>query len=257
MDTRWLYSDGHENMLLRLQGGVKRSPISPVRRAIRLPRALTSPAVPFTPYDAATHAIRRSRRLLDSARPGGSAKLPAIVRGDMRRLSIVMAVAALDTYMHRLIVERAYQHGEQLPGALARLDVPFAELLAQADATKTAASAASHKTRPRVAIKRLLRDRLLRETFQRYEDIGRALGMVGRSGLLPTIGQQMSPPLLPKEIRDRLNGIVTRRNQIVHEGDYRRLERPRDAARNAIRHSQARLDINFIADLINAIHTIV
>jgi hypothetical protein len=35
-----------------------------------------------------------------------------------------MAVAALDTYMHRLIVERVYTH-DDLPPVLAKLEVPF------------------------------------------------------------------------------------------------------------------------------------
>ena len=89
----------------------------------------------FTSYDAARHGIRRSRRLLyGAAKTSKHARLspatgdvevvpeqlPSTTRADMRRLSVVMAVAALDTYMHRLIVERAYKHDE-LPNGLARL----------------------------------------------------------------------------------------------------------------------------------------
>jgi hypothetical protein len=75
--------------------------------------------------------------------------MPTSLRDDMRRrLSVVMAVAALDTYMHRLIVDRAYEHGESLPGGLARLDVPFERLLAQADETTVAARADPHYPRP-------------------------------------------------------------------------------------------------------------
>jgi hypothetical protein len=55
--------------------------------------------------------------------------------------------------------------------------------------------------------------------------------MIGRGGSWTDIGQNLNPPLTPEEIRDRLNGIVRRRNQIVHEGDYRRLDRPRDGQR--------------------------
>jgi hypothetical protein len=77
--------------------------------------------VPFTPYDAATHAIRRARGLLDTSR---SPELATGVRIDIRRMSTVMAVAALDTYLHRLIVDRAFTHKE-LPGGLAKLDVSF------------------------------------------------------------------------------------------------------------------------------------
>jgi len=151
----------------------------------------------------------------------------------MRRLTVVMAVAALDTYMHRLIVERVYTHDE-LPSSLAKLDVTFEQMLNWADEAKAAARANPHNSRPRVAVKRQLRDRLLRETFQSYNDVGRAINMAGRARKWDEVGRRLNPRLRPHEIRNRLNGIVMRRNQIVHEGDYKRLERPRDATRNGM-----------------------
>jgi hypothetical protein len=213
--------------------------------------------MPFTAHDAATHAIDRARALLDAARPKkiGTSKdqaIPIPVRGDMRRLSVVMAVAALDTYMHRLIIERVYTHAE-LPRGLAKLDIPFVELLAQADDSAVAARSTPHNSRPRVAVKRQLRDRLLRETFQRYEHVSQALAMAGRSGGWDDIGRHMVPPMAPEKIRTRLNEIVMRRNQIVHEGDYRRLERPQGATRNGLSTYEARAAIDFIASLITAI----
>lgn len=217
---------------------------------------LQSGLVAFTPYDAAIHAIGRARALLNASRPSISPDLTAPTRGDIRRLSIVMAVAALDTYLHRLIVDRVYTHRE-LPGALARLDVTFRELLAQADAAGEAARSQPHNSRPRVAMKRQLRDRSLRDTFQRYEDVAKALGMIGQSRKWDAIGQSMNPSLTPAEIRARLNDIVMRRNQIVHEGDYERLERPRTARRNSISIAEARADIGFLAQLVDAIHAVV
>jgi hypothetical protein len=181
---------------------------------------------------------------------------PASVRADMRRLSVVMAVAALDTYMHRLIVERVYTH-DKLPSALAKLDVTFDQLLGWADEAKAAARANAHNSRPRVAVKRQLRDRLLRETFQNYNDVGRAISMAGRSKKWDEVGRRLNPTLRPDEIRSRLNGIVMRRHQIVHEGDYRRLERPRDARRNGMTSAEAAADIDFIADLIDALHAVL
>src|SRR2546422_8352559 len=124
----------------------------------------------FTPYDAATGTIARARALLAHANEIG---LPAGVPGDLRRISIVMAVAALDAYMHRLIVSAAYEH-RKMAGGLATLTVTFDDLITQADAAVEARKA-NKSTRPRVAAKRILRDRLLRETFQRYEDVARAL----------------------------------------------------------------------------------
>lgn len=204
----------------------------------------------FGPHDAATHAVGRARDLLQASR---SPQLPPRVRADMRRLSVILAVAALDTYMHRLIVERAFTH-QELPRSLATIDVPFDRLLAEADASGEAARRPSHHSRPRVAVKRVLRDRLLRRTFQSFEDVGKALSMAGRSRRWESIGQQLKPALAPDEIRVRLNAVVARRNQIVHEGDYRRLERPRNSRRNPISTADASSAINFLANLIDAIH---
>lgn len=174
----------------------------------------------------------------------------------MRRLSVVMAVAALDTYMHRLILERVYSH-QELPKELARLDIGFAHLLEQADETGAAARADPYQPRPRVGVKRLLRDRLLRETFQTYEAVSRALVMAGRSKDWAKIGARMSPPRSPEEIKQRLNEIVKRRNQIVHEGDYARLEKPQGPRRNEMTQRQAAKDIDFVERVINAIHEVV
>jgi hypothetical protein len=157
-----------------------------------------------------------------------------------------MAVAALDTYLHRLIVDRACTHRE-LPGALAKLDVTFRDLLEHADVAGVAARSQPHNSRPRVGVKRQLRDRLLRETFQRYEDVARALGMAGHSRKWDAIGRNMKPSMQPGDIRWRLNEIVMRRNQIVHEGDYERLERPRGDRRNTLTAKEARADIEFVA----------
>jgi hypothetical protein len=48
-----------------------------------------------------------------------------------------------------------------------------------------------------------------------------------------------------------------RRNQIVHEGDYERKERPRRAKTTPMSLSQARADIDFIVHLVDAIHGVV
>jgi hypothetical protein len=71
------------------------------------PESVTVRRVAFEPYDAATHALGRARALLASSaltkrsrvvrlRSGGRRMrplLPLAVAADMRRLSVVMAVA--------------------------------------------------------------------------------------------------------------------------------------------------------------------
>lgn len=222
----------------------------------------------FTSYDAAVHTIERAQGLLSGAKPsilrrrssGGLFRRPSTigtdVRSDMRRLSVVMAVAALDTYMHRLILERVFTH-KALPKRLAQLDVSFEQLLAQANETRDAARAKPFKSRPRVGVKRQLQERLLRETFQNYSAVSQALNMAGRPKEWAAIGAKMSPPRKPEEIRLRLDGIVHRRNKIVHEGDYERRQKPQKAKLNSITQKEARSEINFIAQVIDAIHEVV
>jgi hypothetical protein len=215
--------------------------------------------MPFRAHDAATDLVERARNLLDASRsthPRRTAGLGRAVRADMRRLSIVMAVAALDTYMHRLILERAYEHAN-LPGALAKLEVRFDQLLASADDSAAAARKPRHNSRPRVAVKKQLRDRLLRETFQTYDDVSKALGMAGQGGKWELIGAGLDQPMTPAAVKARLNAITMRRNQIVHEGDYERKERPQTARQNEITYGDAKADIDFLAELINAIHDVV
>lgn len=212
--------------------------------------------MPFTAYQAATHAIGRSRRLLLVSAPQGSTAklLNGNLRVDIRRMSVVMAVAALDTYMHRLILERAFKQSP-VSKTLGNLTVRFEQLLNEADSSGAAARAAPHESRPRVAIKRQLRDRLLRETYQSSDGVSKALAMCGRSNIWESIRQNLDPSVTSEELKARLDDIVGRRNQIVHEGDYVRLERPRTARRNHLTYAQARDDIDFLVAFIDAIHS--
>jgi hypothetical protein len=81
--------------------------------------------------------------------------------------------------------------------------------------------------------------------------------MAGLSGSWTAIGQQMTPPMQPTEIKKRLDAIIMRRNQIVHEGDYERKERPRTGKLSPINQTQARSDIDFVEQLVEAIHAVV
>jgi hypothetical protein len=176
------------------------------------------------------------------------------VRDDLRRLAIVMAVAALDTYMHRLVVSRAYAQ-EPMPRKLADLTVRFGDLIDQADVAVVAHNE-GRDTRPRVGAKRLLRERLLRETFQRYERVSDALAMAGKPKSWKDIAAAMPGQPTQEQVKARLDSLVDRRNAIVHEGDYERLDRPQQARVNHVSPSEARDSVKFISDLIEAIHQI-
>ncbi len=223
--------------------------------------------MPFTPYDAANHMLDRAEALLDLARtltrkptrdalpPGLASAAGRPVRDDLRRLALVMAVAALDTYMHRLVVSRAYLH-EDLPLKLADVTVRFGDLIDQADAAVIAHNE-GRRSRPRVAAKRLLRERLLRETFQRPDRVTDALSMAGVPKAWSVIAAAMAGAPKPEDLRSTLNALVERRNAIVHEGDYERLDRPQRSTLNAVTTTEAGNAVDFVRQLIDAIHSVV
>jgi len=80
--------------------------------------------------------------------------------------------------------------------------------------------------------------------------------MAGLSGNWQPIGQQLNPSMTSAQIKTRLNAIVFRRNQIVHEGDYARLDRPQNPTFNEVDHAEIAADVAWLGDLIDAIHAV-
>ena len=106
--------------------------------------------MPFLPKDAADSCLRRAHNFLDLARSKPSTPK---VKNDLLRMALVMAVAALDSYMHGIITKRiaAVRRRADLPKALARLEMPFSEFANLADASINA-QRAGRKARPWVAL---------------------------------------------------------------------------------------------------------
>lgn len=207
--------------------------------------------MPFTPHDAALHALQRAENLLAAA---GTQGVPGPVADDMRRSSVVLAISALDTYMHRLVVDRS-SIWDSLPAKLASTHIRYDQLVEEAHATYEAARKGQHNPRPGVRVKRFLRDQLLARTFQSPREIDEALRMTGATEFWGPIGTTLG--LSKKQIEARLNPIVMRRNQIVHEGDYWRMQKPQVARLNTLTTTEARGHISFLRDLVNAIHAAV
>lgn len=206
--------------------------------------------MPFRPFDAAAHAITRARATLEASEQEG---LSAPVKDDMRRFSVVLAVAALDTYMHRLVMDRAFGHSK-LPARLAETSIPFERLLTEADASAIAARSKPFNSRPKARVRTALRDQLLKKTFQSPAEVDEALGMAGLSGNWSSIGKAMG--MTKKQVERRLSKIVMRRNWIVHEGDYERRDRPQGAKMNPLSQTQVADDIDFLARFTTAINSI-
>ena len=203
--------------------------------------------MPVTPKNAADDCIARARALLAHAGIPGTA---AGVRDDLGRLALVMAVASVDTYMHTLILRRVSNVRSALPKALRDLDIEFEWLTELADST-VIAQRTGRATRPWVSVKHALQERLLRKTFQSYDEVAAALAMVGVKKAWSTVAGNLV--CSPEEIKNRLNSIVHRRNQIVHEGDLRRMARPRAIQHAPIDLMAVQADIDWIDQLLAAI----
>ncbi len=178
------------------------------------------------------------------------------VKNDLRRSALVMAITGIDAYMHWLVyrqISEVRKEGD-LPKALAKLDIPFTEIAALADATLQGRKKKVN-TRPWVQVKNAMQKRLLRETFQSYEQVGIAFSWAGIEKPWSRVADKMG--VQADSIKSRLNLLVHRRNQIVHEGDITRASRPQKLKYNDVDHAQIVDDVNWIQSVIGAIENVV
>lgn len=207
----------------------------------------------FSPKAAADACLARSRRFLALSERG----LPvADVTDDLCRSALVAVVAAIDTYMHWVVFNRlsSVRYRSELPKSLARIEVPFADLATLADSA-ISAQGDKRRIRPWVQVKNTLQAQLLQQTFQSYEQVSSAFALAGVEKAWSKIGQRLATQ--PGAIKTRLNGMVHRRNQIVHEGDITRASRPRDIYFNEIEHDQVSRDINWVEQLVAAMQAVI
>jgi hypothetical protein len=151
----------------------------------------------------------RARDLVGLGQSIGGLTHGRVDSSDLFRSALVQAVAALDSYVHGVTLDRAVDMlmGRLgVPGANTKVGLHFnavQELL-------TAGSSAMVE----LAALRHVAQRLALETFQRPDDIAKALAMVGVSRVWST-----AFPRDPAATKTSLGVIVDRRNRIVHSCD--------------------------------------
>lgn len=207
------------------------------------------------PSDVAKTCVERSRRLLTLA---DHEDLPDTkIRQDLRRYAIVMAVVAIDAYLHWLIHHRigaVRQKG--LPKAFAKLTLPFPDLASMADNFIEAQQQQPRKdVRPWVQVKNSLQRRLLKETYQSSEQVGNALALAGIEKAWSKIAAKLG--IGAEQAKAQLDQLVMRRNQIVHEGDIARSPRPHKLTANPIDKAAVAASVDWIESLIAAIEQVV
>lgn len=214
--------------------------------------------MPLTPGQAARRCLQRAQYMLDAALKkvvGENAIRPTVTRNDLRRMALVMGVTAIDTYMHLAVLRKIgeVRMRDLLPKPLGQLDMPFDELASLADAA-IGNQRAETRGRPWVQVKNALYKRLLKETFQSSGQVARAMSMAGITEIWRKLSNELGESA--ESIRSRLDGIVHRRNQIVHEGDYPRNVRPRRITYNPISPRDVRQDLEWLTSLIAALDVV-
>jgi hypothetical protein len=151
----------------------------------------------------------RARDLVGLGQSIGGLTQGRVDSSDLYRSALVQAVAALDAYVHGVVLDRAVDMlvGRlQTTGTTTKVGLHFNAV----QALLTAGSAAQVELAARTHIAQ----RLALETFQRPDDIAKALSMVG-------VGKIWSTAFAPNSnaITTALGIIVDRRNRIVHSCD--------------------------------------
>jgi hypothetical protein len=163
-----------------------------------------------------------------------------IETADMFRAALVQAVAALDSYVHGIVLDRGVDIllNRRSPGAKTKIGLNFGavnDLLTAPDPIEMELRAISHVS-----------EALAKETFQRPDDISRAFAMVGITRVWSS-----AFPGGPANKMQELNLVITRRNQIVHSCDVD----PTDPTRiRALTAEDAIASTVVVAGIVECIH---
>jgi hypothetical protein len=127
---------------------------------------------------------------------------------DMYRAGLVQAVAAVDAYVHGIVLDLTVEilTGKRPPGSPTQVGLNFGAVSDMIDAPTSVDL--ELRTRSHVA------ERLSKETFQKPDDIAKAFTMVGIRRIWSTAFGVNAEPM-----KTALSVAVHRRNQIVHSCD--------------------------------------
>jgi hypothetical protein len=205
----------------------------------------------LTPLKSAENCFLRSRRLLALANVS-PAPVPKFPANDLRRASLVMAVAGLDTYLHARVLRSAarLRKASQFPSAWRAFDIPLIELAKGARAT-VVARAAGKDSRPWVHLLNALQERILKDPFQSPKQVELAVSLCGKNKIWQKVAPIMAST--PEVIKKRLGEIAHRRNQIVHEGDLTRRVRPQKLKWNKMRTAWCQSQTDWLESLVRAL----
>lgn len=163
---------------------------------------------------------------------------------DVLRTPLVMAVSALDHYVHEIVrigMLESYHGRRAQTEACLRFQVSLGSALqgiAGADSADW--------------LEDQIRDRHSHQSFQNPDNVADAIRLISDVQLWNEVGNNLA--LSAADVRDRLRLIVTRRNQIAHEAD---LDPSFPGRRWPVSETLVDGAIDFVEDLAEAIQIVV
>ena len=174
----------------------------------------------------------------------GQLTTPIVDATDLLRTQIVMAVSALDHYIHeitRLGMLEVYDGKRPQTDAFLRFQV-----------TMDAALRGLEKQSGSTWFETEIREKHGYLAFQHPDKIADAVRIFSSSELWPSVASQLN--LTVQDVKDRLRLIVDRRNKIAHEAD---LDPSYPGSRWPISSSDSADAVDFIEEVCEAIHSII
>lgn len=171
---------------------------------------------------------------------------------ELLRSGIVAAISALDRYMHDVAISRVWGllSGPEanVPKKLKKLSIPAIETAKAIAKIKRDPSA-----RPGSQVKKVIQNELHKSTYQGSAGIDECMSLIGETNFWARVSLNMPNPITGPELQKKLNSLVLRRNQIVHEADLeRKISSNKDTLRQ-IKRNETEASIGFIKDFVNAV----
>lgn len=166
----------------------------------------------------------------------------AIDIDDIFRAEIIMIVSALDTYVHEVVRLGIL---ECFSGARAKTQA-YMRFRISLDTAERLLSTSNYGL-----LDLEIREQHSWKSFQASDKIADAIRLISDTSLWEEVAKHLILP--PKDVKDKLNLIVDRRNKIAHEADT-------DPTYGTLWHIDAALvedSVGFISSVVEAIHQVL
>ena len=170
-----------------------------------------------------------------------------LVFSDILRAAFVLAVSALDYYIHEVVrigMLEIYRGQRPETSAFSRFQISLSSL------RQALNEAASND----YLLENEIRQRHSYQSFQRPDKIAEAIRLISDKQLWKEVAVKMDIPAQEKEIKEQLSRIIGRRDQIAHEAD---IDRNYPDTRCPIDQVFVTEKVDFLEQVVESIHKIL